>query len=81
MRLTKVNPHTVGACVSRTQELHWLKEHKAEYAGQWVALDGDRLLASGTDGFEVYKEARRLGIGKPFVTRVEPGDKLPFGGW
>jgi hypothetical protein len=23
--------------------LKWIKEHRKEYAGQWVALDGDRL--------------------------------------
>jgi hypothetical protein len=25
----------------------WMAAHRAEYAGQWVALSGDRLIASG----------------------------------
>ena len=29
-----------------TRELRWLTEHAREYAGQWVALDGDRLIAN-----------------------------------
>jgi hypothetical protein len=24
--------------------MRWIKEHGAEYAGRWVALDGDRLV-------------------------------------
>ncbi|MBO0860240.1 MAG: hypothetical protein J2P21_17560, partial [Chloracidobacterium sp.] len=28
-----------------TREFKWLSEHAREYAGQWVALDGDRLIA------------------------------------
>lgn len=31
------------------QERAWLNAHRDEYLGQWVALDGDRLIAHGTD--------------------------------
>jgi hypothetical protein len=31
---------------SRTAEFDWLREHARKYAGQWVALDGTRLLAA-----------------------------------
>lgn len=30
----------------RTAEFDWLREHAREYAGQWVALDGSRLLGA-----------------------------------
>lgn len=30
----------------RDDEFAWLREHGPEYAGQWVALDGARLLAA-----------------------------------
>jgi hypothetical protein len=30
----------------RDAEFGWLREHAPEYAGQWVALDGARLLAA-----------------------------------
>jgi hypothetical protein len=63
------------------QELKWLSEHRHEYAGQWVALDGDRLIASGPEAREVYERARRSGIELPFVVQIEPSNELPFAGW
>lgn len=67
--------------VDLSRELHWIKEHRAEYAGQWVAVRGDRLISSGPDGRQVYEAARAAGDERPFVTRVEPADELPFAGW
>jgi hypothetical protein len=67
--------------VDLTRELRWIEEHRTEYAGQWVAVRGDRLLSSGPDGREVYRAAREAGDDRPFVTRVEPADELPFAGW
>ena len=67
--------------VDLSRELRWIEEHRAEYAGQWVAVRGDRLLNSGPDGREVYEAARAAGDERPFVTRVEPADELPFAGW
>ena len=32
----------------RENELGWLREHAKEYAGQWVALDGAKLLGAAT---------------------------------
>ena len=63
------------------RELRWIAQHREEYAGQWVALDGERLLASGTNASEVYEAASRSGIELPLVVQVEPPDELPFGGW
>ena len=62
-------------------ELRWLDEHRQEYIGQWVALQGDRLLAHGMSAGDVYDEARRLGVEVPSLLRIEPWDELPFGGW
>ena len=75
----KVQPSDRSIDLSR--ELHWIEEHRAEYAGQWVAVRGDRLLSSGSDGREVYRAARAAGDERPFVTRVEPIGELPFAGW
>lgn len=65
--------------VSRERE--WLKEHRHEYIGQWIALDGDRLISHGTNAREVYESAREAGVQVPFVTHIDPPDQLPFGGW
>ena len=62
-------------------ERRWLNSHVTEYAGQWVALYGDRLLAHGNSGREVYEAALALGANRPFITQVELPDELPFGGW
>ena len=62
-------------------ELRWLEEHGEEYAGLWVALEGEQLLASGVNGREVYEEARARGATRPFLVQVETPDELPFGGW
>ena len=66
--------------VDLSRELRWIEEHRSEYAGQWVAVRGDRLLSSGPGGREVYEAARAAGDERPFVTRVEPADNLPFAG-
>ncbi len=62
-------------------ELNWLKAHRSEYIGQWVALDGERLIAHGVDARKVYQAAREAGLLSPFVEQVLPTDDLPFGGW
>lgn len=63
-----------------SREMRWIKEHRHEYAGQWVALDGDQLLAHGMNAREVF-EAARQHTAEPFFAHLEPADALPFGGW
>jgi Family of unknown function (DUF5678) len=76
-----VAPPDGGADDRWDREQRWLDEHRDEYLGQWVALEGDRLLASGADGRAVYEAARAAGVRAPLVTRVEGRDELPFAGW
>lgn len=75
----------MSSLTSRTldcaEEMRWLTEHRDEYAGQWVALDGERLIASGVSAKVVYETARAAGVELPLVVQVEPADQLPFGGW
>jgi len=67
--------------IDRSRELHWLDDHRKEYAGQWVALDGYRLIASGPNPKEVFAAARKSGVPHPLFHWVEPPDAPPFGGW
>jgi|GEM_PF-1154663 len=67
--------------IDRTREMRWIAEHRVEFAGQWVALDGDQLLAHGDNAREVYQAARKSGVKRPFVLQLEPADEPPFGGW
>jgi hypothetical protein len=62
--------------------MRWIDAHRAEYAGQWVAMDGDRLVAHGVDARAVADEVRRLGLQIPFLHRVgEAGEGEIWGAW
>ncbi|HEX4946777.1 MAG TPA: DUF5678 domain-containing protein [Blastocatellia bacterium] len=63
------------------REREWLRQHRYEYAGQYVALDGGRLIAFGPDGRVVIRQAREAGVKAPYIARIEAADELPFGGW
>lgn len=67
--------------IDRKREMEWLKENREKFAGEWVALDGNRLLSHGIDAKEVYEAARQEGVEIPFLAQVEPLDQLPFAGW
>ncbi len=64
----------------RRFELDWLAKNGSAYAGQWVALDGNRLIAHGQKLADVSAKARDAGIAEPLFASV-PDDDLPFGGW
>lgn len=61
-------------------ELEWLAKHAGPYAGQWVALDGGRLIAHGPKLADVRADAQAAGVKEPLFASV-PNDDLPFGGW
>ncbi len=63
------------------EEQRWLKDHRKEYGGRWVALNGYSLISSSSNPREVFEEARKSGIKLPLIVRVEPLDELPFAGW
>jgi hypothetical protein len=56
----------------------WINEHGSEYPGQWLALDGDRLLAHGPDLGEVAAAARAVGVQFPLLHLVEPPREHPY---
>jgi len=55
----------------RSREHDWLEKHRDEYDGQWVVLDGNKLIAAGFDGKEVARKVRELGINGAYVVFVE----------
>lgn len=61
--------------------LRWIEENKDKYLGQWVALDGDQLLAAGSDGKQVYAEAVAAGVEVPFLKRVIEEQEPFYAGW
>jgi predicted DNA-binding antitoxin AbrB/MazE fold protein len=65
----------------RREELQWLAKEARPYAGQWVALDGPRLVAHGVKLADVSASAAAAGIEEPFFARVPKEIAAPFGGW
>lgn len=66
----------------RTMEMRWIDLNRAAYADQWVAVEGDRLVAAGNDPLKVFAAAKEEGIRIPFVVHMLPEDPLPFvPGW
>lgn len=59
----------------------WLEEHSEEYMNQWVCLEGDRLIAHGTDALEVHRQAVEQGIKSPFVHHIVEEPEHFIGGW
>jgi hypothetical protein len=67
--------------IDRSRERRWVSENRETYAGLWVALDGDRLVASGKDANIVFAEADRSGVLRPLFLHLDPLDAPRFGGW
>ena len=64
------------------KSLRWLHENQEKYSGQWVALDGDRLIASAPTAKEVYSKAKAEGVEIPFVELVTDREPVTCtGGW
>jgi hypothetical protein len=60
--------------------MKWLDENREKYLGQWVCLDGDRLIAHGSDAVKIYRDAREKGIEVPFVEHITEENENYGGG-
>jgi hypothetical protein len=61
------------------QALTWVARNRQMYVGQWIAVHGSQLLATGTNARDVH--ARVRGLDPPaLIVRIERED-LPFAGW
>lgn len=55
----------------RDREYRWLSAYGRDYAGQWVALDGDRLLASGARLADVLATIEASGVAHPLLMHLD----------
>jgi len=62
-------------------EHSWVENNREQYAGKWVAVKRDVLVASGNSAKEVFDAARSMGVELPLIVRVEPPRDVPFSGW
>jgi hypothetical protein len=61
----------------RSREMEWRRTHQEEMrklSEQWVALEGETILAHGSNLASVVAEARKKGVQVPYVFYVEPND-------
>jgi hypothetical protein len=61
------------------RSLAWLSSHRLKYAGQWIALRGDHLVAVGPTAKEVFTQVR--GENPPALVIKIESETLPFAGW
>lgn len=62
-------------------EHSWVENHREQFAGKWVAVKRDVLVASGNSAKEVFDAARSMGVELPLIALVEPRPDTPFSGW
>ncbi len=66
----------------RQKRMAWLKANREKYGGQYVVLDGDRLLGTAKTFPEGKKIAARAGIPDAFVNYLSKPDEEGYvGGW
>jgi len=67
---------------TRQRRLDWLKAHREEFGGQYVALDSDRLIAVGPSYPVAREKAQAVGKPNAFVTYLPKPDEIgEMGGW
>jgi hypothetical protein len=62
----------------RSVEMKWLQENQdqlAALAGQWIAIDGPKLVAHAFELSTLLEQAERAGSPHPFVTAI-PGEPV-----
>jgi hypothetical protein len=58
-----------------------VEAHRDEFRDRWVALDGDNVIADGTDARTVYDQARSKGFTNPYLVHLVPLVDAYVGGW
>ncbi len=65
----------------RQRRLEWIKAHREEYAGQYVALQGDSLVGVGSTIKEAHEQAKAKGFPNPFLVRLDSENEILSAGW
>lgn len=64
------------------RRMEWLKANREKYGGQYIVLDGDRLLGVAPSYPEGRKIAESYGVPDAFVNYLSRPDEEGFmGGW
>lgn len=76
-----INTTRFGEEEMRRRRLHWLKSHREQYVGEYVALHGDVLVGHGRTIREAHEQAKENGVLQPFLVRVSAENEVLFAGW
>jgi hypothetical protein len=60
----------------RQRRLEWIKTHREEYAGKYVALQGDTLVGVGSTIREAHEQAKTKGFPTPFLVRLDSEQEI-----
>lgn len=74
-------PSTVLGSRLREREVEWFVSHRGElqqYQNEWVAIEGNRIVAHGVSEVEVDRQARSQGIASPLVIYIPGENEVPF---
>ncbi len=74
-----IKPRYVGKTEMRdfSGDDQWLRENREKYQGKYVALHGNRLIASGETLKEVAEKAREDGFPDALLKYIEPLNAPP----
>ncbi len=61
--------------------MRWMDEHRAQYANEYVALMGDKLIAHSANAREVIAAVRAGHFNGAFFALVSPPDEPLFAGF
>lgn len=68
--------------IKRQKSIAWIKSHREEYGGKYVALDGDKVIGIGERYGDALKLALQAGYKKAFIGHVLPVNYEGYmGGW
>ncbi len=73
---SEVRDHQLPPLNDRKREDTWRRANRGflqdRFAGQWVVLEGEEIVAHSEDPAQAVGQARAKGVAVPFVFRVEP---------
>ncbi len=83
MEFEPVQPHPeLPLTGHRIRELEWRRTHRealCRFAGQWVVLEGEEIVAHGTDPQQVVIDARAQGVRIPYIFYIgKPTPESPL---
>lgn len=78
-----IEPDPIPIQVDRADDLAWLSANRREarkYAGQWIAIDDGKLIATAPTLEGVLQVSKSSGHPDPLVTAIPTDEPAPFFG-